>query len=383
MDFEKIFPSFSSFEERDKILVKRAVDTLLGNVMRKGNNDDFVFGERAAVVPSPRTYKGVWNWDSGFHTIAFSYFDKSVAHDQMRILFDFQKADGQIADVVYANGKTVFKFTKPPVLAWSIMCSDKIFPDDEFLRYCYEPLKKNLNWWETNRFDGTLFGYKVHKMESGWDNTVRFDFPHPISSCYAIDCNCFMVDFYRAMEYIAKRIGAEKDVETFFRKRKKLSDNINTLLYNKKKGYYCDYNFRLKRFTNRVSPASFMPLFCGIASKEQAESMKKLAQSSRWFYKGIPTISYNNLFYNHAKYWRGPCWLNTAYFTIRGLYDYGYKQLAKELCENLLDWCSQNKDSIYEYYDSKTGKGLGAKDFGWSSAFIIELILLKYGQNII
>lgn len=37
-----------------------------------------------------------------------SYFDIEIAHDQMKILFDFQKPDGQIADVVYINGKTVF-----------------------------------------------------------------------------------------------------------------------------------------------------------------------------------------------------------------------------------------------------------------------------------
>jgi hypothetical protein len=41
----------------------------------------------------------------------------------------------------------------------------------------------------------------------------------------------------------------------------------------------------------------------------------------------------------------------------------------------ILDWCAAQQDSIYEYYDSKPGKGLGAKQYGWSSAFIIEFIL--------
>jgi hypothetical protein len=72
----------------------------------------------------------------------------------------------------------------------------------------------------------------------------------------------------------------------------------------------------------------------------------------------------------------------TVTFTIRGLSDYGYKDLAKELAQNLLDWCTTNADSIYEYYNPITGKGLGAKNFGWSCTFIIELVLLKYGKNI-
>lgn len=108
--------------------------------------------------------------------------------------------------------------------------------------------------------------------------------------------------------------------------------------------------------------------------------MKTLAESESWFYPGIPTISYNHPRYRANKYWRGPCWLNTAYFTVRGLWNYGYRNLSESLTENLLNWCAQNEDSIYEYYDSKTGKGLGARDFGWSSVFILEL-LLKYEEN--
>ena len=41
----------------------------------------------------------------------------------------------------------------------------------------------------------------------------------------------------------------------------------------------------------------------------------------------------------------------------------------------LLDMCHKETTGIYEYYDSKTGKGVGAKQFGWSAVFIIELIL--------
>lgn len=111
--------------------------------------------------------------------------------------------------------------------------------------------------------------------------------------------------------------------------------------------------------------------------------MKALAENPKCFYKGMPTISYSSRHYNSSKYWRGPCWLNTAYFAVRGLYNYGYKKLAQKYIENILGWCSENSDSIYEYYDSETGKGLGAADFGWSSVFIVELILLKYGKNII
>jgi len=371
------------FDSNDKTLIQRAIDTLYGNIIQKpSDSTNFVFKNYRGIAPSPQTYKGVWNWDSAFHLMAMSYLEPEIGYDQIRILFDFMKDDGQLADVVFTSGKTVFTFTKPPVIAFSIICSDKIFPNESFLKYAYPYLIKNLTWWENNRFDGILFSYKVNKCESGWDNTPRFDFPHKIDHCYAIDCNSFMVSFYEAMEYIAKRINNLERIIEFHAKKEKLVNNINEILFNKKKGYYCDYNKKLKRFTNRLSPASFMPLFYHFATKEQAQAMEKLASNPQYFYRGIPTISYNSNRFNENHYWRGPCWLNTAYFTIRSLFDYGYKELALELTTNLLNWCSANSDSIYEYYNPKTGKGLGAKNFGWSSSFIIELELLKYGKNI-
>ena len=373
---------------RDRVLLERAFETIKNNIIQKPEGaEDFAFGDFRGIVPSPSTYKGVWNRDGAFHMIAASYFDRELAHDQARILFSRMSGDGQFPDVIYTNGNAVTKFTKPPVIGWAIMCSDKISPDSEFLKRCYPYIVKNIGWWEKKRSDGRLFFYNISKniskMESGWDNTVRFDFPHKINHCHAIDLNCYMADYYLAASYIAKKIGNGADSREFLKKRSALAEKINSELYCSEKGYYCDYDFKLRRFTNRLSPASFMPLFSNIADAEKGARMKALAENPKCFYKGMPTISYSSRHYNSSKYWRGPCWLNTAYFAVRGLYNYGYKKLAQKYIENILGWCSENSDSIYEYYDSETGKGLGAADFGWSSVFIVELILLKYGKNII
>lgn len=109
MDIENKFPVCGKCNADERTLIERAVSTLYGNIINKPADDEiFVFKDRKAISPSSRTYQGVWNWDSAFHTLAMSYFDIEIAHDQMKILFDFQKPDGQIADVVYTNGKTVF-----------------------------------------------------------------------------------------------------------------------------------------------------------------------------------------------------------------------------------------------------------------------------------
>lgn len=142
MHHAQLFPNYEKYNDQERKLIDRAVSTLYGNIIsRPADDENFVFKNRKAISPSPRTYQGVWNWDSAFHTLAMSYFDIEIAHDQMKILFDYQKSDGQIADVVYTNGKAVFRFTKPPVLAWAIMKSNIIQPDLSFFGICLSSLK--------------------------------------------------------------------------------------------------------------------------------------------------------------------------------------------------------------------------------------------------
>ncbi len=366
-------------DARDRLLIERAEKTLRNNVIQTTGADGLPpYGNFHGIAPSPRTYPGVWNWDAAFHMIAVSRFDVKLAQDQARILFSRQLENGQLADVLFANGNAVFRFTKPPVLAWAISQAGEHAPDDTFLAQCYPHLEKNLAWWERERSDGTLFFYRVSKMESGWDNTPRFDFPNRIDWCYAVDLNGYMVLFYDAMAKIAGKMNKTEQQRRYLQRKSTLEATIERVLFDERRGCYCDYNRVLRRFTGHLSPASFVPLFTRTASREHAEKMMLLAANRDAFYPGLPTIAYCDRAYRSGKYWRGPTWLNMAYFVILGLHQYGYTPLALELTEHILHWCAAETSAIFEYYDSRSGKGLGARDFGWSSAFIIELVFFKY-----
>jgi hypothetical protein len=73
-------------------------------------------------------------------------------------------------------------------------------------------------------------------------------------------------------------------------------------------------------------------------------------------------------------YWRGPTWLNVAYFAAKGLKNYGFS-VADTIQKSILDMCAQDKDGIYENYNSITGKGQYCNRFGWSCVFIFEFLL--------
>ena len=116
-----------------------------------------------------------------------------------------------------------------------------------------------------------------------------------------------------------------------------------------------------------------MPLFIKTASHERAESMAKMAADEQIFNSNMPTVAYNNPEYSQ-NYWRGPLWLNIAYFAAKGLKNYGFS-VADDIKENILSLVYGIKDGIFENYDTKNRKGLCCSNFSWSAVFIIEFIL--------
>jgi putative isomerase len=129
------------------------------------------------------------------------------------------------------------------------------------------------------------------------------------------------------------------------------------------------------RFSPVLTPASLMPLFAGIASEEAASRLATLAGDPAVFFPGMPTVAYGNPAFESGHFWRGPTWLNVAYFALQGLKDCGFVDVAERIRDVILGWCADNQDSLWEYYDSRTGKGTGAPQFGWSAAFIAAFIL--------
>ena len=210
-------------------------------------------------------------------------------------------------------------------------------------------------------------------LESGWDNSVRWD--NGCENLWTIDLNCYMHLAYLSLVEIAKMLHKQEEADLYQSKADALKVLINERLWNEELQCYADVDRNTGEKSHIISPASFMPLFVGIATPERAAAMKVYAESTDKFYPLMPTVSYDNPNYQAAEYWRGPMWLNTAYFAAKGLKNYGYVELSEKIKNNILTVCENEKEIIFEYYDSLTGKGLGAKQFAWSAAFIIEFIL--------
>lgn len=368
----------NNLSERDVRLLDRASKLLQNNIY---SPSDKQWGNYRFIVPSLEKYLGVWNWDSAFHALAVSRWDAELAYEQCDVFLKFQKENGMFIDLIdFQNNRIGDGAAKPPVFPWAFVTCYKRKKDTKRLSTAYYGYKKNAQAWEKYRCTNGLFHYgcevdppieQYAKCESGWDTSVRFD--SGVFNLWAIDLNCFMIMAYDALEFLAGEMQLAEEQKMWAEKRRTLAERINARLWNDKEKTYCDAYSDTGAYSAVLSPACFMPLYTRIASTEQAESMRKIAKEK--FFPGMPTVSYDHPSFDPSDYWRGPMWLNTSYWALKGLKNYGHTVIAEQMRQTILDWCDKETNCIYEYYHSMTGKGLGATQFGWSAAFIIELIL--------
>lgn len=370
------FATSASPSERDAALLRTGWETLSRNTVR---SDTVPWAPHRGIIPAFGTYEGVWNWDAAFHAIAVARWDPDLAWEQLAIFLEHQLPSGGFVDVLFANGEIVSDFGKPPVWPWAVRLIEERAPGSGDLTGAYDAFVSLERHWVENRCQGGLFHYdsdsragdwiQQAKYESGWDNSVRFD--NAIVELWPPDLNGYMVLFYEAMAWFAERLG--KPVDDWLDRKTSLARRIEEALWSEELGAYCDRNYATGEFTGVLSPAAFLPLFAGTASSERARRMADLAADPNELFPGMPTVSYSNPAYSRDM-WRGPCWFNTAYFGLKGLQRYGHHEVANQIRETLLDWACREPE-LREYYDAKTGEGLAARGFGWTAAFVIELIL--------
>jgi glycogen debranching enzyme len=65
------------------------------------------------------------------------------------------------------------------------------------------------------------------------------------------------------------------------------------------------------------------------------------------------------------RYWRGPTWVNSAWIVWLGMRRLGYEEEARRLADGVI--AAAAREGLREYYDPRTGRGMGAKDFAWSA----------------
>ena len=139
--------------------------------------------------------------------------------------------------------------------------------------------------------------------------------------------------------------------------------------------------------------SSFLPLWAGFATAEQAERMVLRARDSRTFNAkyGIRTLSklekpYNLRASNNPSNWLGPIWGISNYLVFRGLEKYGYDVDARELAEKTVLLFGRDLElngSLHEYYNPDSGEAIMTKGFQNWNFLVLNMTAYLEGRPVV
>lgn len=391
--------------------------------------------KRDGITPSIsyKWFNGMWAWDSWKQAVAAVNFAPELAKDNIRAIFDYQNSDGMIIDAIFYN-KSGYKYigesggnwnernSKPPLAAWSVWKIYEATNDKSFVEELYTKLVKYHEWWylaRDNDKNGIIeYGascdplnntdediIKAAAWESGMDNAVRFDIDYGVRilrnidekgkllgysiNQESVDLNSYMYAEKCYLAKLAKVIGKNEDVEKYEEESAILMNFIKDNMFDDETGFFYDIDIESKKtLTLRGKGVEgFIPLWAGVASDEQANRVRNNAMDETKFNNKVPfpTASKDNPRYNPAKYWRGPVWLDQAYFALEGLKNYGFNEETRELSRKLVgntEGSMYSDMSIRENYNPEDGKGLHCTNFSWSSGMLYLICREFLGNDV-
>ncbi len=321
--------------------------------------------------------------------------------------------------------------TQPPLLATVVRMIDSRHPNPDFVREVYPGLLRWHRWLHTARdADGSALACIIHPWESGTDDSPRWLHlfeaiqPEALPEFHRGDTRhvaaterpnradyerfIYLIDVFRKRNYepralladspflaqdilfnailyradedlraLAVSLGESTEEIDNWLTRVKL--NFNTRFWYEDVGLYYDYDLRTGQPIPVNTASTFLPLFAGLPSKQQAQRLveehllnpKEYALGAgvnHW----VTTTAKSEPTWEARRYWRGPVWVIMNWLIMEGLQRYGYDDLVETIRRDTLSLVETS--GFREYYDARDGSGCGSTDFSWSAALAIELL---------
>ena len=226
--------------------------------------------------------------------------------------------------------------------------------------------------------------------ESGWDFSSRwFKDERSFGSIHTtdiipVDLNCLLLHLEQMIAEACRLRGQSKESFAYIQLVEKRKEAIHQYCWNDQTGFYFDYDFAEGKQKRSMTIAGVTPLFVKIASAKQAEKVAAVVKEKFLSPGGVVTTLNDT-----GQQWDAPNgWAPLQWMTIKGLENYGFDELAKEIA---LRWIKLNDDVFHRtgklmekynvmdtHLEAGGGEYAGQDGFGWTNGVLLALIK-KYG----
>jgi glycogen debranching enzyme len=391
-----------------------------------------------STVPSRRQYPHQWGWDAAYIAIGWSWIDPQRAAAELESLLAGQWPDGRVPHIVFHPdvpedayfpgpafwGRATSGLTQPPLHARAALEVARRGAGDEFLRRVFGRLAAQHAYLASRRDrGGGGLAAIVHPWESGLDNSPAWDAPlaavrlpragvepyerrdrrHVDASerpsdedydrfvhlarayrdgGYADDGDAeFLIEdplfnaiwlwSAHALAELAELIG--EDADPYRQRAAAIHAGPLDRLWDGEQFRALDL-----RSGRRLEPRTIqglVPLLDPDLPEDVATRLVAELESPHFRGpEGIGVASSDLLAptFERRRYWRGPVWANLNWLLSRALRGHGRDDAACALERTTLGLVERS--GMREYFDPVSGEGLGAHDFSWTAAAVIDML---------
>ncbi len=319
-------------------------------------------------------YTQLFDWDTYFMGVALSYDGVGAPlENSTKDFLDFTSENygtaGYTPREIATDGLDALpQMCKPFLAQMAVRASQTLHdytwlrePSGDTRRTYYQKLADTLAFWElARRSPDGLFRW-FNGLESGVDNNAAVS-DDPADVTEGVDLQCYLYREYAAMALLAKELGNSADERMYRQKARALADLVRTEMWSAPDNTFFNIDSRTGKFIRIQTWTNFVPLWAGIATKDQADKMihaHLLNSREFWSPHGVRTIAATEPLYNpRSGYWRGPVWVISDYLLMHGLENYGDKSEAIELARKtvgLLVNDLRKTGGMNENYNPETG----------------------------
>jgi len=380
----------------------------------------------APSLPGKQYSTQLWDWDTLWTTRGLFAFAKTMNDTQLHgeiadhakgsllNFLDYQSPEGRLPIVIpvmgASGGKTTYKApnfenqAKPVMGQLALLISDEVASVD-WLRESFERLLRFHDSWVLGNETGTGLLVWGDDVAIGNDNDPT-TFGRPFFSSANLLLNCLFYEDLRAVQILSKRLGRDAEEQASMQARTtKLGAAIQQQCWDARDAFYYTVDVQCEDRRAELLPevrrgmamswstiplrfqvfTGFLPMWCGLASKEQAAAMVQRNYLSDDRFRashGVRSLSklepmYSMEFSSNPSNWLGPVWIIVNYLAWKGLERYGFHAEADALAGKtvaLLAADLKRNGSLNEYYHPDTGAALSHKGFIDWNLLVLEMI---------
>lgn len=357
---------------------------------------------RPYVIPSGNNGQGfdfeeLYYWDSYFIAQAFLGTPQhKLAQDMTDNLLYLMHRFG-----IIPNGGRSYLTSRsqPPILTTLILQLYQENGNREWLSEAITTAKEEYrrvwlgisqpNWRQV--FEGLSRYYDANMLnelaeaESGWDMTSRFD--RRCLDYIPVDLNALLYKYETDFAHVAMINFDTDEAQEWHKRANNRTKTMQKYLWDDKRGFFFDYNYRTGRRSQVWSLAGFYPMWAGMVSRHQAAHM--VANLDKFELAGglVTTAKLPVIHSELPEQWAYPNgWAPLQMIVVEALERYGYHREAKRIARK---WLRTNLEffnahgEFYEKYNvahpaAEPSDGIypAQRGFGWTNAVFVRFAAL-------